>query len=78
MGTEALHMSSSAHPTCSSLMASRTIPATQEVPLLEGNPRVRDTKKNLAKPSNMAKKKIKVICHEEYMRIKNTSLHPGD
>lgn len=73
-------MSSSAHPTCSSMMASRANPATQEVPLLEGNLRVRGTKKNLAKPLKMAKKKkkMKVICHEELMRIKNTSLHPGD
>lgn len=29
-------------------------PATQEVPLLAGNPRVRSTKKNLAKPSERA------------------------
>lgn len=57
MGTEALHMSSSAHPTCSSMMASRANPATREVPLLEGNLRVRGTKKNLAKPLKMAKKK---------------------
>lgn len=55
MSTEALYMSSSAHPTCSSLMASRANPATQEMPLLEGNLRVRGTKKNLAKPSKMAK-----------------------
>lgn len=59
-GTEALHISSSAQSTHSSLMVGKENQANQKVPLLEGNPRVRDTKKNLAKPANTAE-------NEEYM-----------
>lgn len=53
-GTQALHISPSAHPTHSGLMVGKANPANQKVPLLEGNPRVRGTKKNLAKPSKTA------------------------
>lgn len=59
MGTKTSHISALVTPTYSSLMVGRVNPAAQEIAPLEGNPRVRGTRKSLAPPQRWQEMKVR-------------------